>query len=90
MIERSIQIAEKINGKFHKSVADGVNNLANIYKIQANYDKAIQLYLRSIEIEQKCSGPNSPNISVLQNNLGEIYYKQQKYVEAKNLYKQAL
>src|SRR5262249_45211667 len=61
LIERAMEIREKILGPDHLDIADALHNLAIIWKYKGEYGKAEPLYGRAMEIWEKTLGPDHPN-----------------------------
>lgn len=60
-------------------------NLANVYKIDEDYETAIAYYEQSLEISKK----NGMPIGVLLSSLGECYFHLNQYVKAETYYDEA-
>ncbi|MBE9006912.1 CHAT domain-containing protein, partial [Fortiea sp. LEGE XX443] len=54
-------------------VANSLNNLAQLYRTQGNYQQAEPLYLRSLAILEKVLGKEHPNVATSLNNLAALY-----------------
>jgi tetratricopeptide (TPR) repeat protein len=46
--------------KCEKSLADSLNNLAELYRVQGQYGKAEPLFQRALAIDEKALGPSTP------------------------------
>jgi tetratricopeptide (TPR) repeat protein len=71
-------------------IATSLNNLAELYRVQAKYAEAEPLFKRSLAIKEKAFGPDHPQVALGLNNLALLYDNQGKYAEAEPLYKRAL
>ncbi|MFO0877722.1 MAG: CHAT domain-containing tetratricopeptide repeat protein [Gemmataceae bacterium] len=79
----------------HPNLAISLNNLAGLYKDQAEYGKAEPLYRRALEMTEK-QYPASryptghPDLAISLNNLALLYQSQAEYSKAEPLYRRAL
>ena len=55
-------------------MAQSLNNLAALYRVQGNYSKAEPLYLRSLAISEKVLGKEHPDVATSLNNLALLYW----------------
>ncbi|MBD2202795.1 CHAT domain-containing protein [Calothrix sp. FACHB-1219] len=90
LAEKALAIREKILGKEHPLVAQGLNNLAALYQSQGNNAKAESLYLRSLAIQEKVLGTEHPKLANSLNNLAALYREQGNYAKAEPLYLRSL
>ncbi|HKX30037.1 MAG TPA: tetratricopeptide repeat-containing protein, partial [Blastocatellia bacterium] len=90
LVERSLQIRERVLGPDHRLVANSVNGLAIIYSQKGEYAKAAPLFLRALTVLEKVLGPDHLQVSNLLNNLGNFYYLYGKYPEAERFHRRAL
>ncbi|WP_363268433.1 tetratricopeptide repeat-containing protein [Okeania sp. SIO2B3] len=90
LYKNSLAIREKVLGVDHPSVAESLNNLADIYSHQGRYSEAEPLLQRSLAIDEKALGAENPSIAISLNNLGTFYHKQGRYSEAEPLYQRSL
>ncbi len=67
-------------GKDHPNVATSLNNLAELYKAQGQYDKAQPLYERSLGILEKVLGKDHPSTKTVRENY-EILLEEIKQVK---------
>ena len=77
-------------GADHPELALTLNNLAELYRIQARFDEALPLYNRALEIDRRSLGQEHPNVALGLNNLALLHYDRGAYVEAEALLHQAL
>ena len=70
--------------------AQGLNNLAAIYKKQQKYAKAEPLAVRALAIREQQLGSAHLDTAASLNNLGLLYYQQERYREAESLLKRSL
>ena len=67
-----------------------LNNLMEIFRVQAKYAKAEPYIKRSLEIAEKIYGPENLNVAAHLNNLAGNYRDRGMYAEAEPLSKRAL
>ncbi len=85
-----VEIRTSILGPDHPDTAISLNNLASLYKSQANYAAAERLYQRTLEIREKSLGPDHPDTAQSLNNLADLYQSQANYAAAEPLLLRAL
>ena len=88
--KKALEVAEKNVGPNHPDVAQSLNNLAELYRIQGQYAEAEPLYKRALAIDEKALGPNHSVVATDLNNVALLYYTQGQYAEAEPLLKRAL
>jgi len=71
-------------------LANGLNNLANLYKAQGRYAEAEPLYQRSLAIREEFLGPDHRSVAQLLNNFANLYFDERKYAQAAPLHEHAL
>ena len=67
-----------------------MNNLANVYYIQGDYDKALEYYGKALAIYERVLGSEHPDTASTYNNLANVYYAQGDYEKALEYYGKAL
>lgn len=82
VIERVLEIRERVLGPEHPSVASALNGLATIYYTKAEISKVEPLLLRSLSIREKALGPDHPSVAVVLTNLGFFYKNLDDYAKA--------
>jgi CHAT domain-containing protein/Tfp pilus assembly protein PilF len=90
LVERALEIRERLLGPEHRDVDAAIDSLARIYTSKGEYVKAEPLYRRALAIREKALGKENPDTGASLNNLAELYYYQGKYMEAEPLHKRAL
>src|SRR6266536_1826890 len=90
LVERALEIRERLLGTEHRDVAAGIDSLAGVYSDRGEYVKAEPLYLRALAIREKALGIDHPDTATGASNLGKLYHSQGKYVEAEPLHQRAL
>ncbi|MBI3776691.1 MAG: tetratricopeptide repeat protein, partial [Gammaproteobacteria bacterium] len=76
-------------GPDHQNVAGGLNNIAELHRVQGQYKQAEPLYQRALAILEKTLGPNNPNVAQVLDNLAELYRKTGRVKDAAALSKRA-
>lgn len=61
LLEQSLTIREQTAGRDSVAVSETLHELANVFQVNRQWDKADSLYLRSIEIKEKVLGRNNEN-----------------------------
>ena len=90
LYQKALQLAEDTAGLNAPSVADCLENLAEVYRHQGKFAAAEPFYERAMQIRVKTHGANYPNLPRELTALADDYYFQGKYVKAEPLYKQSL
>src|SRR5262245_33150673 len=90
LVERALEIRERLLGSEHRDVAAAINSLAGIYTDKGDYVKAEPLYERALTIREKALGKDHPGAAESLHDLAIIYFYQGKYAEAEPLYKRSL
>jgi tetratricopeptide (TPR) repeat protein len=88
--ERALRVREEILGNDHADVADSVNNLAELFRAQRDFERALPLYQRALVTREKVFGQRSREVALSFHDLGEFYHDQKKYAEALAHYQRAL
>src|SRR5437588_5894880 len=70
--------------------AQSLNNLAELYRAQGNYEQAEPLYQRALAIREQVLGSQHPDTAGSLNSLAVLYYDQGHYAQAEPLLKRAL
>ena len=74
----------------HPKLIPGLNNLAEIYRLQGKYSQAKPLYQQALAIRLQQFGLNHPSVANGLNNLGMFYGDQGDYAQSEQLHLQAL
>lgn len=88
--QQALAIREQVCGSEHPDVAESLNALAMLARVQGNYGQAEGLHRQALAIREKALGQNHPSTAISLNNLGVVYRNQGKYELAVPLLKQAL
>jgi len=87
-LSQAIQLKKELGQE--TSLAETVNNLAELYRLQGCYREAEPLYLEALELRKSLLGDAHPDVATSLNNLAKLYQAQGQYAEAEPLYLQAL
>jgi tetratricopeptide (TPR) repeat protein len=66
-------VAEKSFGPEHPNIATSLNNLAELYRAQGQYEEAEPLYRRALAISEKALEPDHPDVATILNNLALLH-----------------
>ena len=61
--EEAVRLSEREFGPDHTSVAQSLNNLAELYRAQGRYEAAEPLFKRALAIAEKALGPDHPDVA---------------------------
>jgi len=81
-----IKINEKIFGIEHEVTVVSYHNLASLYALMREYEKAEQVYIKVLELTDKLFGKEHLNMLTSMNNLAGVYHSMGKYGRAESLY----
>ncbi|MBE9068515.1 tetratricopeptide repeat protein, partial [Leptolyngbya cf. ectocarpi LEGE 11479] len=84
--QRALAIYEAQLGSDHPDTAQSLNDLAELYSVIEQYEKAKLLYVRALEIIEAILGIDHPNRALTSCNLAAIFSQQGDYARAENLY----
>src|SRR6266545_3505182 len=90
LVERSLEIRERLLGPDHPDVATAINSLAILHRQKGQYAKAEQLCRRSLAIREKTLGPDHPDVASSLNGLGTLYHNRGECAKAEPFYQRAL
>ncbi|TFI54911.1 tetratricopeptide repeat protein [Mastigocladus laminosus UU774] len=79
--QEAIKIGRK-NLYKHKSFADSLNNLAELYRMLGYFSQARPLYIEALNLRKELLGDSHPDIAQALNNLGAFYVAQGLYFQA--------
>ncbi len=86
LVEKSLQISEKIN--FEKGKAWAWNIMGIVYVDKGKYPDALSYYQKALPIFEKVQ--DKKGIASTLNNIGSIYYKQGNYPSALEYYQKSM
>src|SRR6266498_69503 len=90
LYERALAIREKALGPDHPDVAGSLNNLASIYNLKGDFEKAESFYQRALAIWEKALGPDHPQVTLSLDNLASLYRAKGDNTKAEPLAQRAL
>jgi CHAT domain-containing protein/Tfp pilus assembly protein PilF len=90
LVERVLEIRERILGPDHRGVAAAINDLAILYYYKGDYARAELLHRRTLGIRKKALGPGHPDVAASLNGLANLYWHKGDYVKAEPLHQHAL
>ena len=90
LLQRALQIREKLFGAEHPDVAMSLNDLAGLYQAQGRYAQAEPLLQRALQIREKLFSAEHPDVAMSLNNLAMLYQDQGRYAQAEPLLQRAL
>ncbi|MGD1906671.1 MAG: CHAT domain-containing protein [Leptolyngbyaceae cyanobacterium] len=90
LAEAALQIREANLGPVHIKVAQSLNDLAELHRLQGNFDVGLAMAQRALDIYETLFGPEHPDVAILLNNLALIYDEQGNYAAAEPLYLRSL
>src|SRR5207253_5452134 len=82
LLERGLQITEKLRGKEHPLVATILNNLASIHESQGKIQEALNYYERSLTITEGTFGRSHPRVIRILRNIAVLRLEQGDIKEA--------
>ena len=90
LLEQALRIRETILGVKHFETARTLSNLANLLRIQENFEPALLAVNRALKIFDVQNREFAPDLAVCLNNRGLIYQAQGLYQESKEDLESAL
>jgi tetratricopeptide (TPR) repeat protein len=90
LLQRALAIRRERLGASHVSVAESLNNLAALVRLQENYAEAESLQKQANAIWEQSSVKGDLGYASGLNNLGELYSVTGRFAEAEPLYRQAI
>ncbi|MEA5599318.1 tetratricopeptide repeat protein, partial [Rivularia sp. UHCC 0363] len=78
--QKAIQLLKELEQPL--DLANGLNNLAELYRAQGRYSEAEPLYLDALTIRRSQLGAEHPSTATSLNNLAGLYKSQGRYAEA--------
>ncbi|MDQ6660021.1 MAG: tetratricopeptide repeat protein [Chloroflexota bacterium] len=88
--EQALAIREQVLGSDHPAVAESLNALALLSRLQGDYEQAEGFHRQALVIREKVLGPDHPATGLSLNNLGVLCRTQEKYEQAEPLLQRAL
>ncbi|HKX26841.1 MAG TPA: CHAT domain-containing tetratricopeptide repeat protein [Blastocatellia bacterium] len=90
LVERALEIRQKVLGPEHPEVAAALTGLANCYRGKGEYGKADPLYQRALAIREKALEADHPDLAASLINLANLYNETSQFMKAESYYQRAL
>lgn len=87
--QQALSIREQELASDPLAIAESLNALALLFRVQSDYPKAEEFHSRALDIRKAALGMEHPVTAESLNNLGVLYRIQHKYVQAELLLQQA-
>jgi tetratricopeptide (TPR) repeat protein len=87
---QTLAIRQQVLEPNHPDVAESLNTLGVLSRIQGDYEQAEAFHQQALAIREKTLGSNHPTSAISLNNLGVLYRTQGKYEQAEPLLQQTL
>jgi tetratricopeptide (TPR) repeat protein len=71
-----LALHERVLGAEHPLTAQSLNNLAELYRAQGAFERALPLYERALAIRERVLGAEHPDTATSLNNLAAVHYAQ--------------
>ena len=88
--ELALAIREQVFGSDHPAVAESLNMLAMLSRLQGDDKQAEGFHRQALAIRERTLGPDHPTTAESLNNLGVLYRSQGKYEQAEPLLQRSL
>jgi tetratricopeptide (TPR) repeat protein len=88
--QQALAIREQMLGSDNSIVAESLNALAVLARLQGDYEQAEGFHQQALAIREKTLGPDHFATALSLSNLGVLYRSQGKYEQAEPLLRQAL
>jgi len=90
LFQQALSICERVGGALRPAMAESLNYLAILSRLQDNYEQAEEFHQRALIIREETLGPHHPATAESLNNLGVLCCNQGKYTQAEPLLRRAL
>ncbi len=87
---QALAVREQVFGPEHPAIAESLNALALLSRVQGDYEQAEKSHKQALVIREKMLGSDHPTTAISLNNLGVLYRTQGKYEQAEPLLHRAL
>jgi tetratricopeptide (TPR) repeat protein len=88
--QQSLAIRQRLWGTEHPAVAESLNALAVLARLQGDYQRAEKLHLQALTLRERVLGPEHAATGLSCNNLGVLYCVQGRYAQAEHYLQRAL
>ncbi len=85
LLQRALDIRERVLGPDHPHTGITLNNLALLYQAMGQYEQAEPFYQRALDSYERVLPPNHPDIAVTVGNLAGLYRAMGQYEKAEPL-----
>ena len=89
LLERVVQIQEKVLGPKHPDLASGLANLGRVLQQSGDYEGARTLYQRAVDVEE-AAGPENPELARFLDGVAKAWLAEGKVTVARPLYQRSL
>jgi tetratricopeptide (TPR) repeat protein len=89
-LERSIQLRSENAEELSVELGSNLRDLAELHRIQKNFEKALDLYQQALAIFDRQVGPRSPQVATVYHDLAVLHRDQRRYAEALSYNQRAL
>jgi len=89
-LSQTVNLRRNIYGNQHRQVAESLNNLASLYRVMGNFEKAERNFRQAERIFEKTLGNQNPDYATVLNNLGDFYVAVLEFDEARPYYEKAI
>ena len=90
LYQSALEIRRSELGDRHPSTAQGMNNLAELYRSMGQYERALPLFESALEIKRSELGDRHPSTATSLNNLALLYYNTDRLPEAVTMMSEAV
>jgi len=90
LLEQSLALAEKAQGKGHPALAFAHYDMGQLYVELGEYERALQHARRAEEIWESSEGAEHPDVGDAYDNIGTVYQRWGKYDLAMDAFRKAL
>lgn len=90
LLERALEIQERVYGNVHPPVASALNELGKVAEKERKLDQAQSDFARMAEIYRKVYGDKHDLLGIALSNRGNVYMDRKEYARAERLYRQAI
>jgi tetratricopeptide (TPR) repeat protein len=86
----SLSMQEQLQGPEHLNVAERSADLAELYRVRADFIQAEALFLRALDVQRKVLGTDHSLVATNFNRLARLYRAKGDYAKAELYYQQAI
>jgi len=82
----SLNLAEKVVGRFHPTLVSQLNTLGNQHLRRGNYKKALEHLRRALKLRTKQFGEGDPMLLELKTAIARVVFSSGEYAKARQMY----